>query len=258
MSVTEMTPSSSSMALREQSSGRTPRHVAISEQLKEQIEAGKYSPGDRLPSEFDLGEQFQASRTTIRRAISNLIQQELVITHQGKGIFVKARQKISFSLSSPLMFFDAELNSQNHSGHVRTLQLQRISPSVQVQQNLRLTEQDFVFWQKKIIFADDIPIALDIAYFPEAIGAELEEKLHNNFTYSTLAVNGFRPEFSEVWLESIPADYELSEYLEAPLGAPLLVYRYVAYTLEQQPIVCGNTLSRSDRTAYRATITTAI
>ena len=59
-----------------QEADNQPLHVAISEQLKAKIEAGKYEPGERLPSEFDLGEAFGVSRTTVRKAIANLIQQQ--------------------------------------------------------------------------------------------------------------------------------------------------------------------------------------
>jgi hypothetical protein len=64
---------------------------------------------------------------------------------------------------------------------------------------------------------------------------------------------------AKVSLESVPATYELSEYLAVPLGMPLLVFNYVAYRDvayrgDRQPAVCGKTLSRSDWTCYTAEI----
>ncbi|PSN11583.1 GntR family transcriptional regulator [filamentous cyanobacterium CCP5] len=229
-------------------------HVVIAEQLREWIEAGQYAPGERLPSEFDLGEKFGVSRTTVRRAISNLIQQGLVTTQQGKGIFVKDRQKISFSLSSPLMYFDAELRRQGHKGSVQTLRFQPVTPTTEVRKKLNLSADAVVYWQQKIIFADEMPIALDVTYYPEAVGQALEDQLKQGFTYSTLAANGYRLTSSEVCLESIPATYKLSEYLDVPLGTPLHLYRYVSAGRDSQPIVCGETISRCDRTCYLAHI----
>ncbi|MEL7315904.1 MAG: GntR family transcriptional regulator, partial [Cyanobacteria bacterium J06559_3] len=106
----------------EPGAAKQPLHIVISEQLKAQIESGEYEPGERLPSEFDLGKRFGVSRTTIRRAIANLIQQGLVTTQQGKGIFVSDGHKISFSMSNPLMHFDAALKEQGYTGHVHSLQ----------------------------------------------------------------------------------------------------------------------------------------
>lgn len=239
----------------EHSSDKQPLHIVISEQLKAQIEAGTYEPGERLPSEFDLGERFGVSRTTVRRAIANLIQQGLVTTQQGKGIFVTERHKISFSMSNPLMYFDAALKCQGYIGRVHSLRFQLIKPSAEIARKLHLTEANAqVYWQEKIIYADESPIALDIAYFPETIGGSLADKLQQGFTYSTLALNSIQLKAAEVRLESVPATYELSEYLAVPLGMPLLVFNYVAYQDQRVPTVCGKTLSRSDWTCYTAEI----
>ena len=238
-----------------QSSARQPLHIVISEKLREQIEAGHYEPKERLPSEFDLGEAFGVSRTTIRRAIANLIQQGLVTTQQGKGIFVSDRHKISFSMSNPLMPFDVALEQQGYACHVHSLRFQLVKASAEVVRKLQLPSQDAqVYWQEKIIYADESPIALDITYFPETIGRSLSDQLQQALPYSTLTKNGIDLNAAEVSLESIPATYDLSEYLAIPLGMPLLVFNYLAYWENRNPAVCGKTLSRSDWTCYTSQI----
>jgi GntR family transcriptional regulator len=247
-----------SMVPSERSPDRQPLHISISEQLKAQIESGQYEPGERLPSEFDLGKMFAVSRTTIRKAIANLIQQGLVTTQQGKGIFVSERHKINFSMSNPLMYFDAALKQQGFIGHVKSLRMELIPPMGDVVRKLHLQgKAPQVYWQEKIIYADDTPIALDISYFPVSIGKALKDKLEQGFTYSTLAMNGVCLNAAQVRLESIPASYELSDYLEIPLGMPLLVFHYVAFDQSRSPVVCGKTLSRSDWTCYTAEIENA-
>jgi len=247
----------SSMVPKEQDSAKQPLHMVISEQLRGHIESGRYEPGERLPSEFDLGQIFGVSRTTIRRAIASLIQQGLVTTQQGKGIFVTELHKISFSMSNPLMYFDAALKQQGYTGRVHSLRLQLSKASTEVARKLNLTRQsDRVYWQEKIIYADDSPIALDITFFPKAIAQPLIDQLQQGFTYSTLVTNGIHLNAAEVRLESVPATYELSEYLAVPLGMPLLVFHYVAYQGTRSPAVCGKTLSRSDWTCYTAQIET--
>lgn len=239
----------------EPNAAKQPLHVLISEQLKEQIEAGKYTPGERLPSEFDLGKVFDVSRTTIRKAIANLIQQGLVATQQGKGIFVSDRHKISFSMANPLMQFDVVLQQQGYASRVHSLRFQPVKAAAEVTRKLQLTGRSpQVYWQEKIIYADDAPIALDITYYPDAVARSLTEKLREGFTYSTLMQNGIQLNAAEVSLESMPATYELSEYLAAPLGMPLLVFNYVVYQGDRVPAACGKTLSRSDWTCYTSQI----
>jgi DNA-binding FadR family transcriptional regulator len=71
--------------------GRTPRQSLTSiliEALSERIQSGRYKPGDQLPTEKDMIEEFNVSRTVVREAIANLKANGLVSTRQGKGGFV--------------------------------------------------------------------------------------------------------------------------------------------------------------------------
>ncbi len=241
------------------SSVRQPLHITISEKLKEQIDTGLYGSGERLPSEFDLGKLFGVSRTTIRHAVANLIHQGIVTTQQGKGIFVCDRQKISFSMSNPLMHFDVALQQQGYTARIESIEFRLTDAPPEVARKLQLPSATLrVYRQQKIIYADNSPIAMEIDYFPEEIGDALAQPLQQGFTYSTLTAHGVRLMSAQVSLESIPTTYELSEHLAAPLGMPLLVFNYVAYgvcgkaadAVTGQPTVCGRTLSRSDWTCY--------
>lgn len=60
----------------------------IENQLKDQILAGKWKPGERLPSENELAEIFQVSRVSIRQALQALSAQGLIETRIGDGSFI--------------------------------------------------------------------------------------------------------------------------------------------------------------------------
>src|SRR5215471_17921054 len=64
------------------------RYQQIADRLRDQITSGVFGPGERLPSEPDLIEEYQASRNTVRLAIALLTNQGLVVTRQGLGTFV--------------------------------------------------------------------------------------------------------------------------------------------------------------------------
>ena len=51
---------------------------------------GRYSPGDKLPSERELADEFRVSRPTIRDAMIALEFQGLVEARQGSGVYVIA------------------------------------------------------------------------------------------------------------------------------------------------------------------------
>lgn len=54
------------------------------------ITDGRYSPGDKLPSERELADEFRVSRPTIRDAMIALEFQGLVEARQGSGVYVTA------------------------------------------------------------------------------------------------------------------------------------------------------------------------
>jgi GntR family transcriptional repressor for pyruvate dehydrogenase complex len=67
---------------------RINRSEHVRRQLQDAIRHGDYRPGDRLPSERELGELFGVSRVSVREAVSALEAVGLVEVHQGRGSFV--------------------------------------------------------------------------------------------------------------------------------------------------------------------------
>jgi DNA-binding FadR family transcriptional regulator len=65
-------------------------HEQISDQLRELIATGELAPGQRLPNEAALAEQFGVSRATVREALRSLSSQSLIRTVKGQrgGSFV--------------------------------------------------------------------------------------------------------------------------------------------------------------------------
>src|SRR5512140_2706952 len=56
--------------------------------LLERIETGEWKPGDLIPSEKELGEQFKLSRITIRQTLQHLAADGYLSRQQGRGTFV--------------------------------------------------------------------------------------------------------------------------------------------------------------------------
>jgi len=60
----------------------------VAEQIEQRILSGELHSGDRLPTERELGEQFQVSRTAVREAMKTLAQKGLVDMRPGRGTIV--------------------------------------------------------------------------------------------------------------------------------------------------------------------------
>lgn len=60
-------------------------HELVLEQMRKALEAGQFKPGDRLPSERDMAEQLDVSRTTVRAAVAVLEREGLLLVRRGRG-----------------------------------------------------------------------------------------------------------------------------------------------------------------------------
>ena len=72
----------------------------IRQYLLAEIQQGRLRPGDRLPSEADLAEQFHVSRITSKKALQTLQQEGIVTRARGRGTFVGDGGRASGSSAS--------------------------------------------------------------------------------------------------------------------------------------------------------------
>lgn len=79
---------------RETASGQS-KHRRIFDHLLGSIQSGELKPGDRLPSEAELGKLFDASRITVAKAVHDLQRMELVTRRPGAGTHVRAEDRPS-------------------------------------------------------------------------------------------------------------------------------------------------------------------
>lgn len=76
----------------------------VIEQIKNAIQKGEFSPGDKLPPERDLAKQFSLSRGVVREAISVLEAKGVVEVKPGIGVFlVTNEQEEVFQLLNALL-----------------------------------------------------------------------------------------------------------------------------------------------------------
>ena len=103
-------------ALKKRAAGRSLTHF-VTEQLRQRVTAGQLEPGDRLPTERALVDEFGVSRTVVREAIAGLRADGLVEARQGAGVFV--RQPAQSPASLPLL----QIGLQRISSIIEALEL---------------------------------------------------------------------------------------------------------------------------------------
>ena len=65
------------------------KYEVICSDIRKKIQNGTYGVNSRLPTEPELGQQYNVSRITVKKAIDQLVSEGLVIKRRGSGTFVK-------------------------------------------------------------------------------------------------------------------------------------------------------------------------
>ncbi len=78
-----------------------PLHRQLFLVLHDEIDRGVMAPGEALPTEQTLCEQFGVSRITVRRALADLAEQGYIERRQGVGSFVRRHEPTDVTSSGP-------------------------------------------------------------------------------------------------------------------------------------------------------------
>jgi len=72
-----------------------PLYRQVAAVLRERIENGVFRPGERIPTEYELCDEFGVSRISIRQALSELVYEGLLSRRQGSGTYVQPELGLS-------------------------------------------------------------------------------------------------------------------------------------------------------------------
>jgi len=145
-----------------------PLHIQLGNIIEERVISGKYV--NRIPSEGELIDEFYVSRSTVRQAITGLVQSGILIKEAGIGTFVNHRpvQDWLGNLSSTNEIIDR----MNMSPGARLIETKIVELDGHLKDTIQLNQ---VYRFKRIRYANNIPIGIENNYYPLHIGEKLQE-----------------------------------------------------------------------------------
>jgi GntR family transcriptional regulator len=214
------------------------------------LEEGQFREGDLIPTEREIGEQFQVSRITVRRAIDELVREGYLVTQQGKGTFV-ARPKIERPMTQMKSFSSATVD-EGHQPGSRLLTLRHEKAVGHVASVLNVDQSDWIWVIERLRLVDEEPIGVSIIYLhlPPDLSltpAELEQEVS---LWSIIENKGITLSKSEETIQAIVAGEEQAALLQVEVGFPLLLVEGIVYTEQTAPIEYHQVFNRGDRYKY--------
>ncbi|RMB79409.1 GntR family transcriptional regulator [Streptomyces shenzhenensis] len=244
-----------------------PLYSRIAGRLLGDIAADGARPGDRLPSERSLAGRYGVSRVTLRSALNELAQRDVIESSPARGWFLAQGYERAVLDSGPSPAPEGGQSVQGFADYAKqhgfqlrdaVLESRVRAATVQESELLRVGPGAALFEMRRLRFLDDIVVVLEHNRLPLGLCPQLAE---TDFTKDTLFATLRRadpPQLPKVADYSVEARHPTEEernLLEITDATPVLVATQLAFNQNAQPLELTAAVYRGDRYHFRASIT---
>lgn len=229
----------------------TPLYKEVKRLLTETISGGEWKPGSAIPAEWKLAERFDVAVGTVRKAVDELVGENILIRQQGRGTFVAAHNR------ARLMF---------HFFHIVRNDGSKLTPEVvmlsfgngvadaEEAAHLGIKAGAKVFHIRNVLRLADEPIIFDTIVIPQALFPKLTASKvvnrPNTIYHLYQTAFGITVVRSAERLRARLADAESADILGIKVKSPLLEIRRVALTFNDAPVEFRRSLINTEHYEY--------
>lgn len=243
-------------------SGEQALYRQLAAELRRQILAKELPPGQRLPSEGELAEQFDVARNTVRLALGLLRSEGLVYTGRGRGTFVAEdptaaplRQMASRTHARSRRenttqdAFVTDLAEVGRAGRME-IRVEKLAAPDEIASRLGLADDDGAICRRRVQYVDERPSALADTWYPERLVAGSEIVVPKDVARGTNRV------LAELGHEVVRRMDEISGRMPTPVeaqalqiagGVPVLTAIRTGFDTEDQPVAVYVSILPTDR-----------
>ncbi|SEO58200.1 GntR family transcriptional regulator, phosphonate transport system regulatory protein [Salinihabitans flavidus] len=229
------------------SNSRPPLWKSISEWLTADIVAGHYGPGDKLPTEAALSARFAVNRHTVRRALSAMADEGLVLSRRGAGVFV-AQTPTEYPIGARVRFHK-NLRAAGRIPDKRILTIETRAADTSEAEALSLGAGASVHVYDGLSLADGQHIALFRSVFSADRFPAFPAHLRETQSVTEALIRQGVADYTRLWtrLTATRADAAQARHLRLSEGDPLLRSVAVNTDTEGVPVEYGRTWFAGDR-----------
>lgn len=225
-----------------------PLYQQLCNLLTDQIHKGILKPGDKIPSELQLSEMYGISRITVRSAITQMVDEGLLMKRHGKGtyvtipVFVESKAGGSFTRSC---------QKNNIIPHTEVISVKTVPCSSEVSSSLQVEEGMTVHRICRVRYANHNPVIFEVDYFRQEddfiLNADFKEMPMSEII---LKETGLNPQLFEDIFDIAPASKEHAQFLSCNAGTPMLRVRQIVMTENHQILYYNEQYILTDRYKY--------
>lgn len=228
-------------------SGKTPVWKAIANALRSDLAEGRYSTGDKLPTEAALADRFGVNRHTVRHGIAALVDEGLIRTRRGAGAFVAATPT-DYPIGKRVRFHE-NLIAAGRQPDKRVLGIEERAATQGEAQALAVSAGATLCAYHGLSLADGQPIAVFESLFPLLRLAGMTEALQETSSVTAALTAVGVSDYTRVStrLTAVRATAPQALHLSLKEGEPLLRSTSVNVDRNGSPVEYGRTWFAGDR-----------
>lgn len=226
-----------------------PLYLRIQEMLRTQIATGRLAAGQQLPSETELAESFETTRTTVRQALAQLTFEGLITRRIGLGTFVASRPVESRIDAERVRSFEEQMEETGALVTFRLLAFDVERASAHVATALDLPADANIYRMRRLRLVEGDVIGLEDRAMPERIGSAVSASalVTRPATRIVEAALGTPLGGMQVSVGAMAAPTEIARQLAMRRGSPVLVRSHTFFDQEARPVLTGESVYRGDK-----------
>lgn len=163
-------------------------YQTIIKDLTEKINQHAF-PDLKLPDERSLSEDYHVSRSSIKRALDALAAQGVIFKKRGSGTFVNPlylKNDSFFHYNGSNLGITDSFQKNGQRPGIKLLEFEVVRPSEEIQQDLFLSPDDFVYKIKRLRSFDEQPFMIEEDYIPIKLIPDLNQDIVSGSIFNYL------------------------------------------------------------------------
>jgi GntR family transcriptional regulator of bglA len=205
------------------------KYELVAQYIQQFIKDNSFQAGDKLPNVETFKNKYEVSKSTVIKALEELEKNGIIFQTQGSGIYVRGNKRKGYMNLLISHGFKEEIDNATVSYKVN--KLEELIPSSNVREQLKLREDESVYFLERIIYVNKEILCKEISYFNKDIVLFLNKPIAEGSIFHYLENNlKVKIGFSDIYFQVDKLNEHEANTLKLQELDPCLRYEQIFYT----------------------------
>jgi GntR family transcriptional regulator len=220
--------------------------------IRDLLAEKNYQPGDQIPTEFELMELLNVSRSSLREGLQLLEQDRIISTRPGSGRYLNlAPTNFQFDISR-LQGVTDMMHAYGIQVSTQVISLKEVPANDEIAKNLNINSNLPVVWIERIRLAGNAPVIYSIDILPKQIVPG--ELLIGDFEGSLLQILEAKwkifIDHSRATIKAVTSLKEIPLIVLDDPNMPWILMEQINYDSAGMPVIYSKDYHRGDSIAF--------